>query len=218
MSNMNFQQQPSPSQPSQPLAACVFCGSGPGARPEYVAAARTMGALLAQNGLDLVYGGGNVGLMGEIARATLRAGGHVTGIIPTFLVHRERMLDEAQETIVVPDMHTRKRLMYERSDAFIALPGGVGTLEELVEQMTWAQLGTHDRPILLVNTLGFWNPLLNLLDHMRKEAFIRPGLGVSCIVVPTPEAAIPAMLAAIRREAATPDAPLAERPAAPGPF
>ena len=120
---------------------CVYCGSGFGGDPVFTAAAETLGRALAEAGLGLVYGGGNVGLMGTVARAVLAHGGHVTGIIPDFLKSRERMLDEIQETIVVEDMHTRKRLMFERSDAFVALPGGIGTLEELVEQLTWAQLG-----------------------------------------------------------------------------
>ncbi|WP_264050366.1 LOG family protein [Methylobacterium flocculans] len=161
---------------------CVYCGSGFGGDPAFTAAAETLGRALAEAGLGLVYGGGNVGLMGTVARAVLAHGGHVTGIIPDFLKSRERMLDEIQETIVVEDMHTRKRLMFERSDAFVALPGGIGTLEELVEQLTWAQLGQHRKPILLLSVADFWTPLLTLFDHMRDQGFIREGLDLSYLV------------------------------------
>ena len=161
---------------------CVYCGSGFGGDPAFTAAAETLGRALAEAGLGLVYGGGNVGLMGTVARAVLAHGGHVTGIIPDFLKSRERMLDEIQETIVVEDMHTRTRLMFERSDAFVALPGGIGTLEELVEQLTWAQLGQHNKPILLLSVADFWTPLLTLLDHMRGQGFIREGLDLSYLV------------------------------------
>lgn len=161
---------------------CVYCGSASGDEPAHEAAAKTLGAAMAEKGIRLVYGGGNVGLMGTIARAVLDAGGHVTGIIPEFLKKREVMLTEAQETIVVPDMHTRKRMMYERADAFVAMPGGIGTLEELVEQLTWAQLGQHKKPILLLNTQDFWRPLLQLFAHMRNEGFIRPGFEISYLV------------------------------------
>lgn len=157
-------------------SVCVYCGSGFGADPAFRVAARAIGHALGEAGIRLVYGGGNVGLMGTVAQAALQAGGQVTGIIPEFLQARERMLEDVQETIVVPDMHTRKRLMFERADAFVALPGGIGTLEELIEQLTWAQLGQHDKPILLLSTNQFWAPLLGLLDHMRAEGFLRPGL------------------------------------------
>lgn len=206
-----------------PATACVFCGSSAGAHPEFADAARRLGAALAGAGIGLVYGGGNVGLMGEVAHSVLDHGGHVAGIIPEFLVRRERVLAEVQETIVVPDMHTRKRLMYERAGAFIAMPGGIGTLEELVEQMTWAQLGAHDRPIVLLNTLGFWTPLLDLLQHMRRLQFIRPNLDVTFTVVDEPEHVVPLLRAAMAQAASDSDArrdapPDADRPAAPGPF
>jgi len=161
---------------------CVYCGSGFGGDPAFAAAAETLGKALAEAGIGLVYGGGNVGLMGTVARAVLENGGHVTGIIPDFLKSRERMLDEIQETIVVEDMHTRKRLMFERSDAFVALPGGIGTLEELVEQLTWAQLGQHKKPILLLTVADFWRPLLTLIDHMRAQGSIREGLDLNYLV------------------------------------
>jgi uncharacterized protein (TIGR00730 family) len=162
---------------------CVYCGSGPGEHPAYAAAARGLGRSLAENGIRLVYGGGGLGLMGEVARSTLDAGGAVTGIIPDFLMEREHMLHEVTDLLVTADMHERKRLMFERSDAFVALPGGIGTLEELVEQLTWAQLGRHTKPIVVANISGFWTPFLSLLQHMRTQAFIRPGLDVRFGVV-----------------------------------
>ena len=176
---------------------CVFCGSGPGRNPAYVAAARTLGAAMAASGVRLVYGGGSLGLMGEVARSVLEGGGKVTGIIPEFLSEKERMLRDVDELIVTTDMHERKRRMFERSDAFVALPGGIGTLEELVEQLTWSQLGQHDKPIALVNIEGFWNPLMALLSHMRAEAFIRAGLEIRFATVDRAEDVVPVIAKAI---------------------
>lgn len=177
----------------------MYCGSGPGNDPAFVESAVALGGAMARAGIALVYGGGNVGLMGTIARAVLDGGGHVTGIIPEFLKARELMIADAQELIVVPDMHTRKRLMYERADAFVALPGGIGTLEELIEQMTWAQLGQHRKPILLANVGGFWRPLLSLLAHMRQSGFIREGLDVHYLVADEIEDVVPMLQQASRR-------------------
>ncbi len=157
---------------------CVYCGSNPGINSAYAEAARTLGRLMAEAGIGLVYGGGGLGLMGELARTVLAHDGRVTGIIPAFLSKKERMLREAHEMIVVEDMHQRKKLMFDKSDAFVALPGGIGTLEELVEQLTWAQLGRHTKPIVLVNIEGFWAPFLELLHHMRREDFIRQTMEV----------------------------------------
>ena len=162
---------------------CVYCGSGKGRDPIYAEAANELGRSIAEAGAGLVYGGGSLGLMGVTARAVLNAGGHVTGIIPGFLSNREKMLEDVQDLVVTEDMHERKRLMFERSDAFVALPGGIGTLEELVEQLTWSQLGQHAKPIVLANIAGFWTPLLALLDHMRNDTFIRDGLEVDFHVV-----------------------------------
>jgi uncharacterized protein (TIGR00730 family) len=177
---------------------CVYCGSGPGTDPRFTKAAHAFGAILAENDIGLVYGGGSVGLMGAVAASTLARGGRVTGIIPEFLSSRERPFSEAQELIVTRDMHERKRIMFERSDAFVALPGGVGTLEELVEQLTWAQLGRHKKPILAANIGGFWDPLCALLDHMRSLAFIRSGLSVSLLVADTVEDILPKLHEAAR--------------------
>ncbi len=181
---------------------CVYCGSGLGLNPAYAAAARELGHALAQNGIGLVYGGGSLGLMGEVARATLEGGGRVVGIIPKFLTEKERMMRNVDELIVTEDMHERKRLMFERSDAFIALPGGIGTLEELVEQLTWVQLGRHAKPVVVANIDGFWNPFLHLLQHMKTETFIRPGLDLTFTVVDDAQKIVPAVRAAL-----TPTAP-----------
>ena len=174
---------------------CVYCGSGPGSDPAFVEAARAFGRIMAESGVGLIYGGGSVGLMGELATAVLDHGGEVTGIIPKFLIRRERALARG-ELIVTADMHERKLQMFERADAFVALPGGIGTLEELVEQMTWAQLGQHKKPILLVNINGFWDPLCALLDHMEKLDFIRPGLSVTYLVVDRIDDILPKITAA----------------------
>lgn len=170
---------------------CVYCGSGPGINPTYAEAARILGRAMAAENIRLVYGGGSVGLMGTLARAVLAAGGNVTGIIPRFLESRERVMEELTEIIVTTDMHARKMLMFERADAFVALPGGVGTLEELVEQMTWAQLGRHQKPVMIANIDGFWDGLIDLLEHMRGERFIRSGMEVSCLVASTAEEILP---------------------------
>jgi uncharacterized protein (TIGR00730 family) len=164
---------------------CVYCGSGPGRNPAYLTAARALGAHMANHGIGLVYGGGSLGLMGEIARSVIAGGGHVVGIIPEFLVNKERMLTEVNELIVTASMHERKMTMFERSDGFAALPGGLGTLEELVEISTWAQLDRHAKPIILCDINDYWAPLVTLIDHMRREKFIREGLELKLDVVKT---------------------------------
>ena len=141
---------------------CVYCGSSAGDDARFGQAAEALGRALAAEGIGLVYGGGGEGLMGRLARATLAGGGYVTGIIPNFLVRKEHALTDAQEMLVVETMHARKQAMFDRADAFVALPGGVGTLEELVEQLTWAQLNRHAKPILIADIAGFWRPLLAL--------------------------------------------------------
>ena len=180
--------------PTKIEGVCVYCGSGKGRDSAYAIAARKLGKALADNGMRLIYGGGSLGLMGEVARATLGSGGKVTGIIPEFLGSREHMLKDVDELIVVENMHVRKQLMFDRADAFVALPGGVGTLEELVEQLTWSQLGQHDKPIVVANINGFWDPFLNLLQHMKAQTFIRPGLDIRFTVVETAEGILPAIL------------------------
>jgi len=175
---------------------CVYCGSGSGRNPAHVRAARVLGRDMAERGIRLVYGGGALGLMGVVARTVLEHGGEVTGIIPDFLINRERMLEGVQELIVVEDMHTRKRLMFERSDAFVALPGGIGTLEETVEQLTWAQLGRHKKPIVLADIDGFWSPLRDMFRLMAEEAFIRPGFEVRYTLVREAEEIVARTMAA----------------------
>jgi hypothetical protein len=175
---------------------CVYCGSGPGTNPQFVESAIALGKALAENNIRLVYGGGSVGLMGAVATSVLDHGGIVTGIIPDFLTSRENALKRVQEMIVTPDMHERKRLMFERSDAFVALPGGIGTLEELVEQLTWQQLGRHAKPVLLANIDGFWEPLLALIAHMRATQFIRSGLAVDILKAERVEDILPRLRAA----------------------
>lgn len=158
---------------------------------------------MATQGIGLVYGGGGRGMMGTLARAVLEHGGHVTGIIPEFLTDADATLREAQEHIVVPDMHTRKRMMFERADAFVALPGGVGTLEELVEQMTWVQLARHTKPVLVADILGFWQPLLALLDHMRAHRFINRNIEFRYLVTDRAEDIVPMLRAQLDAVAAT---------------
>jgi uncharacterized protein (TIGR00730 family) len=176
---------------------CVYCGSSPGTDPAYVQAARAFGEILAKNGIGLVYGGGTVGIMGELAKAVAKHGGAVNGIIPDFLVAREHAVKSTQGLIVTRDMHERKRRMFEMADAFVALPGGVGTLEEIVEQMTWAQLGRHKKPILLASIAGFWEPLCALLDHMKTLQFIRGDLSFDLLVANKVEEILPMLQKAL---------------------
>jgi uncharacterized protein (TIGR00730 family) len=173
-------------------AICVYCGSSPGTDPAFAKAARALGKVLAENRIRLVYGGGSIGLMGALASSVIEHGGAATGVIPEFLTAKEQPRQLAQEHIVTRDMHERKRTMFERADAFVALPGGVGTLEELVEQMTWAQLGRHQKPILAANINGFWDPLLSLLAHMRTLGLVPPpARGVDLLVVERVEDILP---------------------------
>ncbi len=161
---------------------CVYCGSSPGKNGAYAQAARDFGKLLAKNDIALIYGGGAIGIMGEISQAVASNGGKVHGIIPEFLMAREHALETPQGLVVTRDMHERKRKMFEMADAFVALPGGVGTLEELVEQLTWVQLGRHRKPVLVANIDGFWQPLCALFDHMRSLEFIRGDLTFDLLV------------------------------------
>lgn len=170
---------------------CVYCGSGPGKNPAYLKAAHLLGQSMAKAGIGLVYGGGSLGLMGQVAKSVLDGGGHVTGIIPEFLVQRERMLEGVNELVVTRSMHERKTAMFEQSTGFVALPGGMGTLEELAEISTWAQLGQHAKPIIVANIGGYWDPLLALLAHMRVENFIREGMEVLLDVANTVEDVVP---------------------------
>jgi uncharacterized protein (TIGR00730 family) len=180
-------------------AICVYCGSSPGTDPAFVEAAHDFGKILARSGIRLVYGGGSIGLMGALASSVIENGGAATGIIPEFLTAKERPRRLAQEQIITRDMHERKRTMFDRADAFVALPGGIGTLEELVEQMTWAQLGRHKKPILIVNVNGFWDPLLSLLAHMRMLGLVPPpSRGVDLLVADRVADILPKLHEAVR--------------------
>lgn len=170
---------------------CVYCGSRPGDRPQYRQAAVSLGRLLAERNIALVYGGGSVGLMGVLADATLAAGGHVIGVIPDLLAVQELLHPGVQDMRVVPDMHARKALMAELADAFVALPGGFGTFEELFETITWAQLGIHAKPIGLLNTAGYFDSLLAFLDRSFDDGFIKPAYRALYHVADRPEALLP---------------------------
>jgi uncharacterized protein (TIGR00730 family) len=167
---------------------CVFCGSSPGARPEYAQAARQLGQALAGRDMGLVYGGGRVGVMGEIAAAAIQAGGEVIGVIPQGLVDKEIAFTELSDLRVVPSMHERKALMAELSDAFIALPGGLGTFEEFFEVLTWAQLSIHHKPCGVLNVAGYFAALMGFLDHAVGEQFIQPEHRSMLLVDESPEA------------------------------
>lgn len=174
---------------------CVFCGSRPGARPAYVAAARETGAMIARHGWRLVYGAGDVGLMGEVARAAIAAGAPTLGVIPTHLLGREREARDRSNLIITEDMHERKKVMFMNSDAVIVLPGGAGTLDEFFEVLTWAQIGLHAKPILLLDVDGYWQPLVALIDHVIAEGFAAPSLKTLFQRVPD----VPAMEAQLSR-------------------
>lgn len=180
-------------------SVCVFCGSQSGARPEYLAAARELGGMLARHGVGIVYGGGHVGLMGAVADAALAAGGRVVGVIPEHLMRPEVAHQSLTELIVVDTMHTRKRLMAERSDAFIVLPGGYGTFEEMFETVTWLQLKLHTKPVGILNVENYFDHLLQFLRHAAAEAFIRPAHFDLLIVESNP----PLLLERLRRHVPT---------------
>jgi hypothetical protein len=194
-------------------AVCVYCGSSAGTEPAFGEAAGQFGKILAESGVRLVYGGGSVGLMGILADAVVAHGGKATGIIPDFLTQRERPRRLGQELIVTRDMHERKRTMFDRADAFVALPGGIGTLEELVEQLTWAQLGRHRKPILIANINSYWDPLLTLVAHMRERDFVPESLAVNFLVAERVADILPILRQAARSrvEAEEPMAIPAER-------
>ncbi|RFC66549.1 TIGR00730 family Rossman fold protein [Fulvimarina endophytica] len=179
---------------------CVYCGSSTGRDPEYLSAARRLGLALAEHDIRLVYGGGTRGIMGAVSDGVIEGGGLVTGIIPRFLIDMEATESELKrldELIVTEDMHERKHLMFRRSDAFVALPGGIGTLEELIEILTWGQLGRHRKPIVIANLNGFWDPLTSLLDHMDAEGFIHRSQHVRPLPVTDIDEVLPAIEGAL---------------------
>lgn len=169
---------------------CVYCGSQTGRDPRFAEAAAAVGRGIARRGLALVYGGGSVGLMGVVANAALAAGGRVVGVIPEFLATRELLHASLTETVRVASMHERKRAMFERSGAFLALPGGFGTLDETLEMITWRQLGRHERPIVLLNTAGFFEALIAHFERSIAQGFVRPELRALYAVAGEPEQAL----------------------------
>src|SRR6188768_4501718 len=174
-------------------SACVFCGSSDEADPEFLSAAGELGKALADAGIKLVYGGGGVGLMGAAARGAHEAGGEVLGIIPTFLVAKERAL-EIVEHVIVDNMHERKMLMFQRSDSFVILPGGIGTLEEVVELLSWRRLDLHAKPVVFYNPRGFWEPLFKLFQHTVDEKLTPPEFMQAWVSVTTVDEVVPALL------------------------
>lgn len=176
---------------------CVYCGSSNGADPSTLIAATRFGDLLAQAGVGLVYGGASIGVMGAVARAVMAGGGTVTGVIPEFLSKAEVKMTGLSEMIVTQSMHERKRIMFDRSDAFVALPGGIGTLEEVIEMLTWAQLGRHNHPIIFANLNGFWDPLVELLNHMIEQKFMESNIRRFYAVVDKVEDILPRIEAAL---------------------
>jgi uncharacterized protein (TIGR00730 family) len=194
-------------EPPRLQSVCVFCGSSDAADPAYLAAAEALGHALAADRIKLVYGGGGVGLMGATARAAHEAGGEVLGVIPTFLVGRERAL-ETVEHMVVSNMHERKMLMYEHSDAFVILPGGIGTLEEVVELLSWRRLDLHTKPVVFWNPQGFWAPLFALFQHTVDHRLTPPDFMDAWTSVERIEDIVPALLAQ-PPGAALPDATVA---------
>lgn len=177
------------------MRLCVFCGSSPGRSEKYTATARRLGALLAERGIGLVYGGGNVGLMGVVAEAVLAGGGEVVGVIPRALVERELAHARLTELVVVETMHARKQKMHDLSDGFIALPGGFGTLDELFEALTWAQLGMHQKPCGLLDVEGFWQPLRALVERQVQEEFVRSHHAMMLLHNDSPEGLLDAFAA-----------------------
>jgi uncharacterized protein (TIGR00730 family) len=172
---------------------CVYCGSLNGAAPAYRAAAEKLGTLLAKAGIGLVYGGGSIGLMGTLADAALKAGGEVTGIIPGYLNKREIGLKRATKLIVVGSMHERKQKMFELADAFAVLPGGLGTIEEAMEMITWRQLELHDKPIFLIDVAGYWAPLVAVFEHAIAQGFAREDARALFRLLPLVEDLLPAL-------------------------
>ena len=185
---------------------CVYCASSNAASPAYVAAARAFGVLLAANQVRLVYGGGGVGLMGACARGAHEAGGKVLGVMPTFLRNREMLYDDV-ETVIVQSMHERKQIMFEEADAFAILPGGIGTLEEIVELMSWRRLELHRKPMVFLSPDGFWDPLFKLIDHTVEQNLTPAWFRGTWSAVATPEEVLPAMRELMRAgPQAAPDA------------
>jgi uncharacterized protein (TIGR00730 family) len=186
------QDAPLPPAQSNPGAVCVYCASSNAADPAYLAGARRFGEILGQSGVRLIYGGGGVGLMGACARGAHEAGGKVLGVMPAFLQDRERVYEDV-ETLIVQSMHERKAIMFEEADAFAVLPGGIGTLEEVIELMSWRRLDLHRKPIVFLSPDGFWDPLFTLIDHTIALNLTPAWFASAWRSVATPEEILPAM-------------------------
>ena len=182
---------------SKPISVCLFCGSRNGNNPAFTTEARAFGRLLAERGHRLVYGAGDRGIMGETARAVQQAGGHITGVIPQHLVDAEIGKSDVDDYIVTKNMHERKMLMFERSQAVVTLPGGPGSLDELIEVMTWRQLGLHEKPVVLMNVEGYWDPLVTLLQNTVDNGFADQSFIEFMEVVPDAAAAVDALESAM---------------------
>lgn len=178
---------------------CVYCGSSPGSDPAFMASAQVLGTAMAAANIRLVYGGGTRGIMGAVADAVIAGGGHVLGVIPDFLVQKEAP-DEGhnpnRETIVVDSMHVRKQMMFEQSDAFVTLPGGIGTIEEIVEILTWAQLGKHTKPMVFANVNNYWAPMIEMIDHIKQAGFLHNADKMVPLVIDQPTDIVPRITAA----------------------
>lgn len=180
--------------PSFTASICLFCGARAGQNPQLTAIARETGAMLAQQNWRLVYGAGDIGLMGEVAQATQAAGGQALGVIPQHLMKREVARRDLSTLVVTETMHERKKVMFTNSDAIVVLPGGAGTLDEFFEVLTWAQIGLHGKPVVLLDADRFWQPLLALIDHIIEQGFAEPGLRSLFTTVPD----VPALASALR--------------------
>ncbi len=176
---------------------CVFCGAKSGTRPIYAEAAREVGRSIAENGWRLVFGAGDAGLMGEVARAAIQGGAPTLGVIPMHLMNREKGKRDLSTFVITEDMHERKKVMFMNSDAIVVLPGGAGSLDEFFEVLTWAQIGLHQKPILLLDIEGYWQPLVSLLDHLIAEGFADASLRQLFRVVGSPKALAEALTKAL---------------------
>lgn len=185
-------------------SVCVYCGSRPGGDVAFVKEAEALGRELAAAGIRLVFGGASIGIMGTVARSVLAAGGKVTGVIPHFLKEIEVPLEGVNERVLTKTMHERKQIMFDRSDAFVILPGGIGTLEETFEMLTWRQLKRHDKPIIVVNINGYWAPFVDLIEHCIREGFAGAEIADLLTVVPSAKDVIPAIKSCLAPASATP--------------
>ena len=195
-------------------SVCVYCGSSPGADPAYVAAGHALGVALAANGVRLVYGGGTRGIMGAVAEGVTSAGGRILGVIPKFLIRKEAPEVQATagvEIVVTDTMHQRKHLMFEQSDAFVALPGGIGTVEEIIEMMTWGQLGHHEKPMVFANVLGFWDPMRVMLEHVREQGFLHSAHNIRLEFIEEIERIVPTILTSVETPHPEGDARIIDR-------